>query len=290
MTQPQSDRPQTTTDGFVLLGNDATDAQQVKPPSQSPQLDEEEVSDFDIPVPERVLLLDALFTELEPASPEQVVLALSGSAAVRLAGRAGFLGMLRPEVASDVELERDWQRLLGTGMSAAQLALLIRAEPWLPPAHMGVPFSSWLVSQAVLSQDQLDELAARSIDVGWPIFQVALDDGALDERRYVEQLAAFSGLELAQSPAGLSRAVLVGFPLGWVEYFELVPIERVDGRFVVAVPTVLPDALVRCLEADLGCEVELRLAPPAAVSAWRRRWQRAWRQVHQVGSRGLGEG
>jgi hypothetical protein len=77
--------------------------------------------------------------------------------------------------------------------------------------------------------------------------------------------------------------VLVSFPVGWVEHFDMVPIERVDGRFVVAVARPLPTALLDRLAVDAGAEIELQLAPPAAVAAWQRRYLRHWWRVHRPG-------
>jgi hypothetical protein len=293
MQQTQDQKQTTGTHGFVLLADPPAsgdgETQRVEPVRDLPELDEE-ISELDVEVPLRVLLMDALFTELEPVAPEQIVLTLTGSASARLAGRAAFLGMIPSEVASVAALERDWQALLAAGLSASQLALLVRAEPWLPPTHHGLPFCRWLVSQAVISEDKLDALFERSIQLGWPIFQVALDDGALDEATYADQLARFCGLQQAQPPGGIPRAVLVSFPVGWVEHFDLVPLERgVDG-FVVASATGLPTALVARLAADLGCPVEIRIAAPAAVASWRRRWLRHWWKVHHTGRGSLGEG
>ena len=241
----------------------------------------------EIEVPEHVLQLHALFTELEPVEPEQIVLALAGSAASRLAGRAAFLGLMKPSVASDLTLERDWQALLRSSLSGPQLALLVRSEPWLPPTHGGEPFCGWLVSQAVITAQQLEALHNSSIEQGWPIFQVALEQGILDEQRYVGQLARFAGLELAAAPRGIARSSVVGFPLGWVEHFELVPLEREGGAWVIGVATPLPDELLYRLQADTGGVVECRLAAPAVIAAWRRRWLRHWWRLHFPGRTGL---
>ena len=293
MQRPQDQKQTSATHGFVLLASPPEEGegspQLPEPPRGEAELDEE-ISELDVEVPEHILLMDALFTELEPVAPEQIVLTLTGSASARLAGRAAFLGMIPSETASSVAVERDWQALLSAGLSASQLALLVRAEPWLPPAHHGLPFCRWLVSQAVLTDDKLEALFEQSIQLGWPIFQVALEEGALDEATYVDQLARFCGLEQAEPPRGISRAVLVSFPVGWVEHFDLVPIERGEEGFVVASATGLPSALLARLLADTGCPVEVRIAAPAAVVAWRRRWLRHWWKVHHAGRGSLGEG
>ncbi len=281
--------PTTTTtspgDGFVLLGEAVTEAA-AQPPGAQPA-DPEEISgvvlEDDVQLPEHLLALDALFVELEPVRPEQIVLTLSGSAAARLASRAAFLGLLPPAEAAELAYERDWQALLRTGLTVAQLALLVRAEPWLPPVHHGLPFCRWLVSQAVLSEDQLERLHATSLERGWPIFQVALEEGLLEEERYVQQLARFADLEVAQPTRGIGRTVLVGFPVGWVEHFDLVPLEQTGTRFVVALSRPLPPVLLDRLAADAGAPVECRLTTPALVSQWRRRWLRAWWRIHHPG-------
>jgi hypothetical protein len=293
MQPSKNPMPSVETDGFVLLG-DAPETAAEPPlraePEQRHSESEDDPSELDVEVPERVLLMDALFTELEPVDPEQIVLTLTGSASARLAGRAAFLGMIGADDAAGAAQERDWQALLVAGLSAGQLALLVRAEAWLPPVHHGLPFCQWLVSQAVLDQDRLDALFDRSIQLGWPIFQVALEDGALDEATYVDQLARFCGLEQAQPPRGIPRAVLVSFPVGWVEHFELVPLARGDAGFVVASATYLPTALVARLAADLGCPVEIQLAAPAAVATWRRRWLRHWWRMHHAGRGSMDQG
>jgi hypothetical protein len=266
-------------DGFVLLG-----AAPEPPPGSGiePSAPEHEDS-LEPGIPRSVLELDRLFTELEPVAPEQVVLTLTGSAAARLAGRAAFLGMLGADVAARVAVERDWQLLLSAGLSAAQLALLVRAEPWLPPVQHGALFCRWLVRRGLIQEEQLEALRERSVELGWPMFQVAIEQGLLDERGYIDELSRFTGLRIAKPRGAVSREVLVSFPVGWVEHFDMVPIERVDGRFVVAVARPLPTALLDRLAVDAGAEIELQLAPPAAVAAWQRRYLRHWWRVHRPG-------
>ncbi len=279
-----------TGDGFVLLGDVIQRrAPDSSPPSSETALEFEEISEPEIEVPAHLLQLDRLFTELEPIDHEQVVLTLAGSAASRLAGRAAFLGLISSEVAAELGLERDWQALLEAGLGAEQLALLVRAEPWLPPVHHGVSFCRWLVSQAVLSEEQLADLGERSLELGWPIFQVALEQELLDEERYVDQLSRFSGLERAEAPKGVSRDLLVSFPVGWVEHFDLVPLERGDEGLVIALARPLPTTLLEQLVADAGSPVVCRLACPADVAAWRRRWLRRWWRVHHPGKSGMAD-
>lgn len=277
-------------DGFVLLGDAAAPSTAAPAPSTSePEPDLEEFSEPEIEIPAHLLRLDELFSELEPIDPEQVVLTLAGSAASRLAGRAAFLGLIGSDVAAELALDRDWPALLEAGVSVPQLALLVRAEPWLPPVQHGHPFCRWLVSQAVLSEEQLASLVERSLELGWPLFQVALEQELLDEERYVDQLSRFSGLERAVAPRKVPRELLVGFPVGWIEHFDLVPLERDEEGLVVAVARPLPSVLLRRLEADAGCPVRCRLASPAAVSAWRRRWLRRWWRTHHPGKAGMAE-
>jgi len=282
MQHPQStDR---ANDGFVLL-TETVSKPLAATEGPAPTIDAPAVGEG----PEHLLMLDDLFTELEPIRPEQVVLVLAGSAAVRLAGRAAFLGLMDAERATELGCDRDWQALMEAGVSAAQMAMLIRAEPWLPPVNQGLPFCHWLVSQAVLGPEQLEALHERSVELGWPIFQVALEQGLLDEARYVAQLARFADLEIADEPGDIVRSVLVGFPMGWVEHFDLVPLERVGGGFVIAVARPLPGVLLDRMAADLGGPVECQLAAPAAVSAWRRRWLRHWWRIHHPGRSALSD-
>ena len=286
-------------DGFVLLGeaqsiDEAPGPQPGSTPTaaapEAPVAGRPSSLDEEPEIPEHLLQLDELFTELEPIEPEQIVLALAGSAASRLAGRAAFLGFLPTDLAADLALERDWQALLPAGLSAAQLALLVGAEPWLPPVHQGRSFCGWLVSQAVVTQPQLDALHTASMELGWPIFQVALEQGVLDERRYVEQLSRFCDLDLAAAPRGVDRALLVGFPLGWVEHFDLCPLGQGAAGLVVGLARPLPPALLGRLEADVGAAVECRLTSPAEIAAWRRRWLRHWWRLHQPDRGGEAQG
>ncbi len=290
--QPNTDKRAPGSHGFILLG-DAAVSEGSEQPSSSAELggasENDEALEPEIEVPQRVLELERLFTELEPVASEQVVLTLTGSAAARLAGRAAFLGMIGAEAAAAAAQERDWQALLGAGLSAAQLALLVRAEPWLPPSHHGVSFCRWLVSEGLLEQEQLDELFERSIQLGWPIFQVALEQEVLDEEAYIRHLARFTNHELAEAPGRLPRSLLVAFPMGWVEHFDLVPLERERGRVLIAAPKPLPKLLLDRLAADTGEPVEVRLAAPADVAAWRRRWLRHWWRVHHAGRQALAD-
>ncbi len=274
-------------DGFVLLGEAEVPPQEPAVPTAAPAdlelLSDPAFGDEEIEVPEHVLRLDLLFTELAPIAPEQIVLTLAGSAAARLAGRAAYLGMLPATLAAELAQERNWQALLDGGLSVAQLALLVQSEPWLPAVCHGTQFCRWLVSQAVVTQEQLEQLFERSIELGWPIFQVALEQEVLDERCYTEQLSAFSGLEMASAPVRIPRELLVRFPLGWVEHFDLVPLEFAGGAFEVAIARPLPKLLRERVSADAGAPVEFVLAPPAAVASWRRRWLRHWWKVHHPG-------
>jgi len=76
----------------------------------------------------------------------------------------------------------------------------------------------------------------------------------------------------------MPRTILRSFPRGWVEHLELAPLRRYRGSMVVAVARPLPGRLLRQLQLKLAEPVDLQLASPAAVSAWRRRWLRRQRR------------
>ncbi len=222
--------------------------------------------------------LDRLFELMDPVEPEQVLLTLAGSTVSRLAGRAVFLGLCGEAAAEKASDTGDWQVLLHEGMDAEGLAMLVQAEPWLPPVRQGRAFTDWLVDQGVLETHQLSQLHAASIRVGWPLFQVAMEEGSITEREYVEQLSRFCGLRAATPPRRMPRTILRSFPRGWVEHLELAPLRRYRGSMVVAVARPLPGRLLRQLQLKLAEPVDLQLASPAAVSAWRRRWLRRQRR------------
>jgi hypothetical protein len=269
-------------DGFVLLGQ----ADPPAPPERAEEVDSDAAdawSDDTAPegLPAEVLELGALLAALEPNRPEQVVLTLGGTVGGRLAARAAFLGMIAAPAAEAAAEERDWSVILELGLSASQLAVLVQAEPWLPPVRAGVPFYAWLVERGVLTASQAEELLDQSLQAGAPLFQVALEQGVLDEATYVAELAVFAGLELATAPAGVQRCSVVGFPFGWVEHFELVPLGETRGVQRVAFAAPLPDALLARLAADLGGPVQILLAAPSDVAAWRRRWLGRWWELHR---------
>ncbi len=228
------------------------------------------------------MALDALFTELEPISPEQVALTMAGNAAARIAGRAAFLGHMSADGAARSAAARDWQVFLVSELEPTKLAELVRAEPWLPPARHGLSFCTWLVGQGVLEQEQLDGLHARSLELGWPIFQVAMDEALIDEEHYVSELSRFFNLSLADPPLRIPRSLLVSFPVGWVEHFELVPLRLNEDSVEVAVASPLPASLLERLRHDAGRDVDQQLAAPAAVASWRRRWLRHWWKLHHA--------
>ncbi len=270
-------------EGFVLLGDveptvdeEGVESPQVVAEPTDPSLHDE------LEVPPHLLALDTFFTALEPIPAEQVVLTLTGQAAARLAGRAAYLGLMSPRVAARVAMARDWQTLLTSFLSPEQLALLVKAEPWLPPVRGEQRFCDWLVANDVLEREIVDALHLRSEELGWPIFQVAMDEQILDEARYVRELAQFYGLGLAKPAKRLSRSLLVRFPMGWVEHFDLVPLRHGDEGVQVAVTRALPDELMERLCQDAGGPVEQLLAIPASVASWRRRWLRNWWRLHNA--------
>lgn len=272
-------------DGFVMLGEAVREG---SGPAAADGISKEDPDAREPePLPRAVVELEVFLASMEPIRPEQVVLALGGDACTRMAGRAAFLGLLPAARAAALASRGDWKGLLGSGLSAAQLEMLAGAETWLSPVRRGRAFCQWLVERGALEEASFEALCASSLQLGAPLLQVAVERGVLPEPRYLAELLRFSGLRRARAPRGFARSLLVSFPVGWVEHFDLVPLRRRAGACTVAVTRPLPASLLQRLVADTQGPVEPCLAAPSAVAAWRRGWLRRWWQLHYPGRFGV---